>query len=460
MLELIERAKEILETRVKRKIHREIRSKAYSHHTVTYPERNNTSPLKQEDIFYKSSETKDLALYLHIPFCNGKCTYCQYVTFANQSDERVNTYISALKKEINLVCEIPEIKNFRITTAYIGGGTPTYLSPANLEKLLIHVREKLNFHNNIEFTVEASPETIIGETGEKRLDTLRKYGVNRLSIGVQTFDDKILSFIRRRHDSKQAIESIKRAKEKFNNINIDLIVGLPDQTLEIWQFDLDTALKTKVPSITTYPLKIKSEAPVVYKLFKKNPQRFPDEKTFLLMYIMSMERFNELGYEQYPVWWFTKSLEYVYKQQIHKWENNGELIALGIAGYSYINKWQYYNVKTLKEYLESLNQNRLPISEGVKLSKPEEQARRNLVLGIRCKIDKNKFKERYGFKPEEKFGKILSRLESLDLIINSEKEIKLGYTGNLFAEEVSRSFLLKHPSNKNTNLKKNNHGYA
>ena len=254
--------------------------------------------------------------------------------------------------------------------------------------------------------------------------------MNRLSLGVQTFNDKILSFKRKRHDSKQAIKALNTAKEKFDNVNIDLIVGLPDQTLEIWESDLEIALKTKVPSITTYPLKIKPEAPVVYRLFERNPQRFPDEKTFLLMYIMSMEKFNEAGYEQYPAWWFTKSLKYVYKQQIHNWENNGEILALGIAGYSYINKWQYYNVRTLKYYLESLNQNRLPISRGVMLSTLEEQARRNLVLGIRCKINKYKFREKYKFKPEEKFNKILSKLEDLGLIINYENEIKLSYMGN------------------------------
>ena len=444
---LIEKAKQIesslkLDELLKHGFKKEIKGKADSHQTVTYPEKKHSCSVSPEEIFYHHTENKDLSLYLHIPFCNTKCVYCQYTSFYEQSDEKIATYISALKKEIDLASELPEIKNSKITSVYIGGGTPTYLSPSDLEDLLKHIQKKFNLTKNIEFTVESTPETILGGIGKEKLEILRKYGGNRLSIGIQTFDNDILHSMNRKHNLEQALSSIETAKEKFDNLNIDLIFGFPDQTLEAWESDLNIIANMKIPPITIYPLTIKLEA-AIYNLFEKNPKIFLDEKSYLLMDIMAIEIFKEMRFKNYPVWWFASSPKYIYKQQIHKWENNGELLALGISGYSYLNSWQYYNFRTMKEYFDSLNNNRLPIQKGIKLRTKKRQAIRNMVFGIKCKIDKCRFKGRYGFNPEEEFGKPISKLENLGLIKNTEKEIKLTYKGKLFAEEVSRYFIKK-----------------
>jgi oxygen-independent coproporphyrinogen-3 oxidase len=456
MSKLIERAKRIEKSLnsdqlAKAGFRREFRSVADSHHTVTYPEKNKASPVNPEYIFSKPSGTDELSLYLHIPFCTGKCVYCQYKTFPNPPPEKLESYLSALEKEIDLVSKIPYVKNSPIFSTYIGGGTPTYLSQKHLERLLKRLRKSFDFVKpikdlgGVEFTVEASPETILEELGREKLDILKKYRVNRLSLGIQTFNDKILSSMKRRYNSKQAKEAIDIAKEKFDNLNIDLIPDLPDQTLDTWESDLETVLDMEIPSVTTYPLKIKPEASI-YKLFEKNPQKFSDEETSLLMKIMAMERFGDRFYMEYPVWWFTSFWTHVYDQQIHKWEENGELLALGVSGYSYINNWQYYNSDSLNEYLEAIEKNNLPIWKGINLLTKEEQATRNMILGIRCTINKLEFKMRHGFKPEEKFGDKLKKLENLGLISNSEREIKLTYTGRLFAEEVARYFIPKNKS--------------
>jgi oxygen-independent coproporphyrinogen-3 oxidase len=447
MSELIERAREIeksleLDKLARAGFKREIRSRAQSHQTVTYPEQDTTQPVTSEEIFGKSSDRKELALYLHIPFCTGKCVYCPYVS-SPASAERVKIYLSALEKEIELVSEFPEVQNSRITSAYFGGGTPTFLSPEQLVKLFKQIKRRFNLVRDAEFTVEASPETILGRREEERLDVIVRYA-NRLNLGVQTFDDSILAAMKRRHTSHQTRNAILGLYEKrFRNVNVDLIAGLPDQTLKVWEEDLIDVEMMRVPSITTYPLKIKPEA-AIWEMFEKHPERFPGEKEVLLMHIMAIEglgRFKRFEYTENPIWWFTRSPEFFHGQQMHKWRDNGEMIGLGVSAYSYVNDWQYYNTASLDEYLASLNDWKLPITKGARLTL-EEKARRGMIFGIKCiEVDKQKFKDRYRFFPEEKFGDNLERLEKLGLVDISDKTIKLTYTGRLFSEEVARSFI-------------------
>ena len=444
---LIEQAREIeksleLDKLARAGFKRGIRSKAQSHHTVTYPEYYKAQSVTSDDIFGKSSDRKDLALYLHIPFCTGKCVYCHYVS-SPASAERVRSYLSALENEIDLVSHLPEVQNSIVTSAYLGGGTPTFLSPVQLERLFKYITRRFNLIRSAEFTVEASPETILGRRGEEKLDVIAEYA-NRLNLGVQTSDDSILVAMKRRHTSHQARNAILGLYEKrFRNINVDLIAGLPDQTLKVWEDDLIDVEMMRVPSITTYPLKIKPEA-AIWKMFEKYSERFPDEREVLLMHIMAIEglgRFERFKYTENPVWWFTSSPEFVYKQQIHKWRDNGEMVGLGVSAYSYVNDWQYYNTSSLEAYLTSLKEGKFPIIKGAKLTL-EEQARRGMIFGLKCiEVDKQRFKERYGFFPEEKFGENLERLEKLGLVRISAKKMELTYTGRLFSEEVARSFI-------------------
>lgn len=445
MSELIEKATRIkqslgLDRVVQTGFQRSIKSQADSHHTVTWPEKSSAIVMRPEDIFNKSQQKRDLALYVHIPFCTGRCTYCQYTVIPDSSQSQVSAYLQALEREMELVAMTEEVRNSQITGAYIGGGTPTFLSPEQLKRLFGKIHSTFQFSEDAEFTIEASPETILGELGLERLKVLKEFGINRPSLGIQTFDDSVLASIRRRHNAQEGIEAINRVKEYFDNFNIDLIVGLPNQTIQGLEKDLDTALQLAIPSVTAYPLTIRPETPVS-RLFQREPNRFPNEDQFLLMSILTTEKFKEGGYTEYPVWWFLSSLDHMYKQQKHKWEENGELVALGISGYSYINGCQYYNFSTPQDYFDSLGKGELPIWKGTQLKTREDEARRNLVLGIKCKVDKDKFQKRYGFSPEDGFSDTLKRLENATLVYNTQKEIGLTYAGRLFAEEVSRSFI-------------------
>lgn len=431
---LIQRAKEIASDFNIDELVRDIESKAHSHHTVTFPEMDFSSFISEKEIF-KSNNGKELALYFHIPFCTGKCTYCQYISFPNKSESKTDEYLEALLKEIKLISKIKEVKDSFIKWVYIGGGTPTYLSSKQIDRLLKNIKNNFNIIKDAEFTFEASPETV----DKEKLDVLIKNDVNRVSIGTQSFDDNILKYINRRHNSEQTIKAIELIEKEIQHINLDLIVGLPKQSLEIWENDLLKIINHKIPSVTTYPLKLKSKTRL-FKQYQKNHDILSNNKDLFLMCIMAMENFKDNNYREYPVWWHIKSDKFLYKQQIHKWENNGNLIGIGVAGYSYFNGCQYYNHRNLGDYFNSLNKNKLPIWKGKKLD-IKEQARRNLIFGIKCKIDRNLFNNKYDFYPEDNFKEIFYELQEKKLINYSNDIINLTYKGKLLAEEISRMFI-------------------
>ena len=434
-MSLIEKAKEIANELCVGKLEKTITSKAHSHHTVTYPEMSSASIISEEEIFKENDNGKELALYLHIPFCTGKCSYCSYITFSNKSIGDIEKYLEELSKEVKLVSNKKEVKESVIKWVYIGGGTPTYLSQKQTDNLLKSIKDNFDISNVLEFTFEVSPETI----NEEKLDILIENNVNRLSVGTQSFDNNILKYIDRRHTSEETIKAIELIKRRIESINLDLIIGLPMQSLDVLENDLLEATRYKIPSITTYPLTLKPNT-VLFRQYQRYPSLLPNSKDLLHMHIMIMEYFKERGYKEYPVWWHIKSDDFVYKQQIHKWENNGNLIALGVAGYSYFSGVQYYNYRNLKDYFNSIDKNKLPILKGDKLD-IKEQAKRNLIFGIKCKIDRELFNNKYGFYPETDFKEVFDYLQEKELINYSNNIISLTYKGKLFAEEISRMFI-------------------
>lgn len=450
IMNLIEKAKEIysksnIEQIQAEGIRREsIKVSSHSHHIVTYPPLDALPDIKPSKIYSSniSKNPRDIALYLHLPFCTGKCSYCAYVSYANQSESFIDRYIDALEKEINLLLRYPILQNVKLSSVYIGGGTPTYLSSKQLNGVFSLLRDHFSIKKRAEITVEASPETIVAKDGLGKLETLLQNGANRLSIGVQTFNDNILKLIYRRHNSLQAIQAFNAANQiGFKNINLDLILGLPYQSLEYWQNDLEKIAEIDPPSVTCYPLSIKQTA-AIWTMYQKEENRFPSRENVILMHIMANEFLGNLGYFQKPVWWYSKSLKYFYKQQIYKWGELGEQLALGVSGYSFINSFQYFNYRTISQYMESLNKNILPIFKGEKLSK-KELMRRMIIFGLKTGLNKYLFELKFNKKPKQIFNSIWKKLENLELIEENSELIQLSYKGKLFADEVSKEFYSK-----------------
>jgi oxygen-independent coproporphyrinogen-3 oxidase len=420
----------------------DIKISSHSHHIVTYPPLDVLPEINPSKIYSNKSPkfSREIALYLHLPFCTGKCLYCSYVTLPKQPKKFIDVYLEAVEKEISLLLQYPNLQNITVNSTYIGGGTPTYLSTDQLERVLKLLKSKFKIKKGAEITMEVGPETLVGKEGEKKLRTLLQNGANRLSIGFQTFDNDILKLIRRRHNSKQAISTYKLARKVgFKNVNVDLIPGLPDQTLEIWKNDLEQISKLNPDSITCYPLSIKRNS-AIWQMYQKEPQRFPSQKNVILMQIMAQVFFSKLGYSEMPAGWFVKKPKK--KFPTYKFTKSKDQLALGVSAYSFINDFQYFNYRTVPQYLKAIGDGNLPIWKGVKLSK-EDLMRRMILFGLKTGLSKNLFNAKFGKMPKEIFKKSWEKLENLRLIEKDKSIIQLTNKGKLFADEVAKEFYSK-----------------
>jgi len=400
--------------------------KASSAINVTYPPFKVLPLVKTGEIFPDENNPKrEITLYSNTPFCTGKCVYCGFKTYVNQNASIVSKYLEALKQEIELLFGKKELEDSVVKSLYIGGGTPTSLSIEQLEDLLEFLNNKFSL-KNLEFSIESSPETL----DKKKIDLLLQYNVNRLSMGVQSFDDEALKLINRRHDSEQAIKVFEMAKESgFKNINIDLIRGLPHYTPEKIYADLEIIKQIKPPSVTNYHLIVKPLSTLKLQ-YIQHPEILPGQEKTLLLHQMFLEGMKQLGYKQGPIDWFTLKEDYDYKQQRQKWSENIDMVGAGTDSYTYFNKWQYYNESDLGKYMEIVKRGKLPIARGYRLDQKEEEHRK-MVFGLKYSVKNQIFNKQINTK--------IKKLSELGLIeVNGE--IKLSQTGILFADEVCREF--------------------
>ena len=272
-------------------------------------------------------------VYIHIPFCEKKCNYCSFCSHSllKYQDE----YVVSLIKEIKFL-----YKNEYLKTIYFGGGTPSLISLENIEKIL----SCLNFDSKTQITLEVNPNTV----SKENLIAYKNLGVNRLSVGIQTFDDNILKEIGRLHSSKSAIETIKNAKELgFENVSIDLMYGLPNQNLAHWEKTLDKALKLDIEHISLYGLKIE-EGTYFYKFPPKNIAN-SDEQA--LMYEMAIEKLQN-HFLHYEVSNFAKSEKHYSIHNLAYW-NCENYYGFGLSASGYLLNKRYTNTFNFSEYLKN-----------------------------------------------------------------------------------------------------------
>ena len=296
--------------------------------------------------------------YIHIPFCKSKCKYCSFISFP--ALEMKEQYLDALNIEIDNL-----YKKELLKTIYFGGGTPSNLSAKEFSTIL----EKFNFDQNSEITVELNPETI----NLKYLQDLKAIGINRLSFGCQTFDNKILKDIGRRHLSEDVINSVNYAKQAgFKNISLDFIYGLPTQTTENFVKDLNTAISLDIEHISLYGLKIENGC----FFYKNPPANLPNDDIQAEMYLKAIEILGKNGFEHYEISNFAKK-GFHSRHNLNYWENNN-YYGFGVAAHGYENGTRYFNTSNLQEYIE----NPIPYKDSHKLT-IQEQLEEEIFLGFR-----------------------------------------------------------------------------
>ena len=243
----------------------------------------------------KQSKNQALSLYIHIPFCQAKCIYCDFYSVADRNNE-IPEFIDLICQEIDLFFENNQAP-WNFDTLFLGGGTPSLLEALSIEKILKTLRKYVDLNDIQEFTVETNP----GEIDYNRLKDFLSIGVNRLSLGFQSFDDKLLSFLGRLHSSEDCIQTYNNARKAgFNNINADLIFDIPGQTIERWRKDLKTLAELEPEHISTYSLTVEKQTNL-FKLVQSGKVKMPSETIDISMYTHSLNFLKEQNYIQYEI---------------------------------------------------------------------------------------------------------------------------------------------------------------
>ena len=373
------------------------------------------------------------AAYIHIPFCTHICHYCDFnKVFLHQ--QPVDAYIDALIIEMERTFE--RFPTLRLQTVFIGGGTPTSLTAKQLDRLLHAIHRIVPLASNVEFTVEANPDGV----SDEQLRVLKQWGVNRLSFGVQTFDDELLTRIGRTHTKETAIETIERAHELgFHNINIDLMYGLPTQTIAQLKETLQMTFSLPIQHVSAYSLIIEPKT-VFYNLMKKNTLSLPSQEEEAYMYEIVMEQMEKHGYVQYELSNYAQ--KGLYSRHNMTYWNNEYYYGFGAGAHSYMNGVRYVNVGSIKKYIQLIEHGKLPYVDTHVVSK-EEQMEEHMFLGLRKTegVSKREFLARYGKTVHEVFSEAIARQKRNGLLEETDEAIVLTHRGKLLGNEVFQSFL-------------------
>lgn len=374
-----------------------------------------------------------ISLYIHIPFCAQKCLYCDFPSFARKDHLR-KAYIEALNKEIISLRE--KHNNLEINTIFIGGGTPSVLEADELECLLKEVA-KLNMAKDVEYSMECNPGNLI----EEKLEVMKKYGVNRISMGLQAKQDNLLKGLGRIHNYKTFKENFLLAKKVgFNNINVDLMFGLPNQRLNEWEETLREIISLEPAHISAYSLIIE-EGTAFYNLYENDKLKLPTEEEERKMYHLAKKILEENGFNQYEISNYAKEGKEC-RHNLSYW-NMDNWIGVGSAAASYINGKRIKNISSVEEYINSINEKGEAVEEIINNSK-NDNMEEFMFMGLRKinGIDKNEFKNRFSMNINDVYGEILNKYIDEGLLIRESGRIFLSEKGIEISNIIMADFLL------------------
>lgn len=370
-----------------------------------------------------------IEIYIHIPFCVKKCDYCDFLSGPSGPEEQ-SDYVQALLREIDAV---KEGKGRSVSSIFIGGGTPSVLDAGFIGEILNRIRNKFQIQNDAEITIEANP----GTADYGKLQAYREFGINRLSIGLQSPDDRELKILGRIHNYEQFLETYKEARKAgFDNINIDLMSAIPDQTYKGWEKNLRTVAELEPEHISAYSLIIEEGTP-----FAARELNLPDEDTEYNMYEATARILEEYGYKQYEISNYAKR-GMACRHNVGYWTRQ-DYLGFGLGASSLYGKERFSNTADRKKYLENsfspeLIREREPI-----LSREDEMAE-FMFLGLRMTegVARTDFEQIFGCCIEQIYGDVLKKYESMGLLQEKDGRIFLSRAGIHVSNSVMADFLL------------------
>ena len=379
---------------------------------------------------------RDMGIYVHIPFCKQKCIYCDFPAYQNL-EEYYDTYIYALLQEITMFGDTyPKARTKLVDTVYFGGGTPTELSLSQIEKIINTIQRTYNLSNDCRFTIESNP----GEIDISYLKGLQKLGFSRISFGVQTFNDTSLLSLHRSHNSKAAIDAVQWAAEVgFTDINIDLIYGLPKQTIEEIKENITLVSKLPINHISTYGLQVE-RGTRLYHLVEKELISLPDESLEDRMYETMMQGIQELGFERYEISNFAKNGAYS-THNLKYWQYS-DYLGFGAGAHSFFEGIRRANNRNVMPYARKIDCFEFPIVDEEIID--EQRAIEDycfLALRTKWGINTTVFFEKFNVTLDSIYGSILQELIEKDLIVKDGKSYHLTSEGTKHGNYVFSQFI-------------------
>lgn len=379
------------------------------------------------------SDMKTLSIYIHIPFCEHKCNYCNFLSYKTDNIT-INQYIKALILEINMYRGLMD--EYVVNTIFIGGGTPSLILSKDMEIIIAQLRQVFNIKKNAEITIEMNPGTV-------SLDKLKNYksmGINRLSIGLQSIEDKQLNLLGRVHNYYDFLTTYNNARKvEFDNINIDLMMALPNQKREDWIKSLKKIVKLDPEHISCYSLTIEEET-LFYKWYQNGYLNCPNEDVERNMFKDTVEQLKKDKYEHYEISNFSK-INYKCNHNLTYWKVN-EYLGIGLGSASYLDSTRFRNTYNLNYYLLESNKKQ-NIREDIIILTQKQKMEEFMFLGLRLinGVSKKEFKLRFNVAIEKIYENVLTDLLEKHLIEINNDIIKLTLRGIDISNYVFLKFL-------------------
>ena len=374
-------------------------------------------------------QAKPSSAYVHIPFCTQICYYCDFskVFIKNQP---VDAYLE------HLIQETRSYEIGKLRTLYIGGGTPTALSAQQLAYLLTELHKVMDLSEVEEFTIEANP----GDLDPDKIAVLKNSQVNRVSLGVQTFDNKMLKKIGRSHQEQDIYDNIRHLKQAgFDNISIDLIYALPGQTMDQVKENVAKAIDLDIPHMSLYSLILENHT-VFMNRMRRGKLPLPKEELEAEMFEYIIEELEKAGFEHYEISNFSKP-GFESRHNLVYWDN-AEYYGLGAGASGYVDGIRYKNHGPIRHYLEAVEAGKARITE--EYLTLEEKMEEELFLGLRKKtgVSKARFEEKFGVSFDQRYGQVVVSLTEQGLLVPDDKQVRMTKRGLFLGDTVAEKFIL------------------
>lgn len=384
--------------------------------------------------------------YVHIPFCPSRCTFCHWITKTKSRADEVDDYLDHLEKEMGLYRSRLGVDKIPVESVLVGGGTPTYLSAKQMERFLKAFTNHFDLTNCTQFSLEPEPTTILGDEGLEKLKIMKDYGVNRLSMGVQSFDDSVLARMGRVHkhaDTLKAIEQIRKAE--IENVFIDLIYGYPDQSIEQWTTTMLEAASLDIEGYQLYRLRIKPHGDRpgnILKVYDKKAETFPEVDKIYLMKMLGLTISEEHGFEEQQTRIFAKKNENISHYLRDSCCHLSDVVGVGVSSWSNLRGVFSLNIgdESLEQYYRLIDAGKVSINRGL-VRTHDDEVRRRFILPLKNSfVDKQHFELTTGESVDTYFGKKINWLKKLGFLDEDNNKLFLTPKGRFFADEVAMQF--------------------